>query len=110
MSTEVGFEYSYNGRHGFVRALSFKQALDHAKVNYLVQIGYGPKHPKFRLKKAELRDEPFRLRLSDLSFARYKELYLGFREDQLSEGGKATLSDFQAIIKDKEKFNELHHL
>jgi len=110
MSTEVGFEYSYNGRQGFVRATSFRQALDHAKVNYLVQIGYGPRHPKFRLKKSELSDAPFKLKFSDLSFQRYKELYLGFREDQLSESGKATLSDFQTIIKDKEKFNELHHL
>jgi hypothetical protein len=110
MSTLVSFNYTYHGAEGSCSGISFAQALDHAKLDFLRQRGISLNHPKFRIEKAKLRDEPFRLSLSSLALRRYKELWLAYREDQLNVAGKATLADYQSIIKAKEKFNELNRI
>jgi len=108
--TYVSFDYRYQGASGECAGTSFKQALDHAKNDFLKRRGYPITHPKFKIMKAELRDAPFLLSLSPLAARRYKELYLAFREGQLRGDEIKTLDDFQAIIKSKEEFNERHRI
>jgi hypothetical protein len=110
MSTLINFDYTYQGAEGHCQGVSFKQALDHAKLDFLKNRGFTLKHPKFLLEKSKLKDAPFSLRLSPLSARRYQELYLAFREGQLSEAGKALLADYSNIIKAKEEFNERHRI
>ena len=95
---------------GTIVGVSFAQALDRAKVDWLRQCGIGVASRNFKTEKANLRDAPLRLWFSDASIQRYKRLWLGFREDQLSTAEKAVLADYQSIIKDKEKFNEHHRI
>lgn len=110
MSINIGFDFTYQGAEGQCHGVSFSQALDHAKLAFLKVRGVGVTHPKFRIEKAKLKDAPFFLKLSPISARRYQELYLAYREGQISEAGKANLACYQSIIKDKEEFNERHRI
>jgi len=99
MSKELTFTWNRDGAEGDVSAVSFPQALDRAKVQFLKKRGCGPGTAKFRINKEELRDRFFKIGLSPLTFQRYKELYLGFKEDQLSPADLEELAQFQSFYK-----------
>lgn len=101
MTTSLKFHFSYliGLTRGTCVAVSAKQAIDRARVDYLKTTkNIDSNSPRFRLEKSRLNNIPVILHLADEHLKRYTHLYRAYKDGDCTPAETQELLQIQSIL------------